>query len=293
MFFDMPLISSVAVSCYLRRLLLLAWWVVLCAALVPDVHAAGTRSTEDDLASDFSDYVPVFTREDAYDDEAYMYFGKSFIVSLGSGLQVWTGLFGRLFKTAFPTFDFRLTSLSDRSAWEFGFSTATHSVSPELHILDFDEETTKPYADFLVGTNLRTFLYYIQWKYYFAGNVDALQRDSGIVSPCPFIGIGLSFLENNFDFRRYDQVVHWKFPMPIKLPIVGEIPVPIPSLVAGMDFALKPRSSTLSIEGRWIPYGSLLDIFTGGAAQKGMDTLFHERRLGDLQSLTARISFIF
>lgn len=240
---------------------------------------AASYSTEESLASDFSDYVPYDDDEDAYEDEAFLYFGKDFGVSLGSGLDAWTGVMSKYFKPAMPTFDFRMLAFSDRLATEFGASSATYRGSiPEY------------------GTStLRLLTVFVDWKYYLRGDSKHLRTTSTVnaLSPNPFVSLGLTYFDLDFEFRTHDQAYYARFSQ-WTAPIVGKLPFPIiPTVAAGLDFALKPRSSSLVIEGRWIPLGSLLDIGTGGQAQPVLDEIFQERRLGDTLSAKASLLFAF
>lgn len=262
--------------------------LISCAFPILSSKAAdATPGSSNDLSSDFSDYVPEYSPEDAYKDESFMYFGKSFLVSGGSGVQAWTGVLGKFFKTAGPILDFRLTSLGDRGSWEFGFNTATYYGEPKVFDVSLGEITG--------ATSMRTSMFYIDRKFYFLNNLVASNsRSTGIVSPNGFFGLGLALLlDAQFELPQHNFVFDLTRISPLSLPIIGRF-VPIPLLSAGLDFSLKPRASSLTLEGKWLPIGSLVDLSPWGEeAQVVLDTFFHERRLGDILSFTANVNFMF
>lgn len=246
--------------------------------LVPDCRAV-PYSIEDELANDFSDFVPSSDDEDVYEDEAFLYFDKNFGVSLGTGIDAWTGVMGKYFKLATPTFDFRLLSFSDRSATEFGTSFSTHHGSIPIY----------------GASTLKVFKVFIDWKYYFRGDLKHLPVTGAVnaISPNPFFTVGLSYFDLSFEFLSLGQVAQNRL-TEWRAPIVGRLPVPIvPTLALGLDFALNPRVSSLVLEGRWLPLGSLLDLVTGEAAQPFLDEVFQEKRFGDVLSANASILFVF
>jgi len=222
----------------------------------------------DDLP-DFSDYVPEYPEDDAYIDETFMYFGKSFGLSFGTGAEIWSGALGEVFKPAYPILDFRLTSFTDiRSALQFGCSIATHPGNIPLY----------------GSSEMRLLLLYIDWKHYF----EPSPKMSGhIASAAPYFSLGLSYVDLNLKYHDLNQENNFRG-LEWKAPILGKLPFPVwPSLALGVDFALNPRNSSLTLEGRWRPLGSYF------GKSIALDELTGERRLGDLFLFTSYVTFVF
>jgi hypothetical protein len=236
--------------------------------------AAG-YSTESEVISDFSDYVPVRNEDDTYDDESSMYFAKSFGVGIGTGAEFWSGAAAKVFKPAFPIFDFRLLSFSEGNwASQFGISISSHHGTPSTG----------------VGlTSVRLMRIYVDLKYYFISENFAAHNssDTQIASVLPFLSVGLNYL--NFDIELHDQnamqnirVNDWN------APIFGKMPFPVlPAVAAGMDFALKPRSSSMTLELRWMPVGR----YAGN--EPLLDQFFPDQKFGDMLFVTTHVNFIF
>src|SRR3989344_6210493 len=62
---------------------------------------AGTQ----ELTNPFSDFVPFEDEYDVDEDERFMYFGRFFAVSLGTGLHLFGGNIGKIYNTALPIVD--------------------------------------------------------------------------------------------------------------------------------------------------------------------------------------------
>lgn len=83
-----------------------------------------------ELANPFSDFVPFEDEYDIDEDERFMYFGRFFAVSLGTGMHVFGGNIGKLYNTAIPVLDFRLIYFFDfRLAGQVGLSSASHAFN--------------------------------------------------------------------------------------------------------------------------------------------------------------------
>ncbi|MGZ3662388.1 MAG: hypothetical protein ACXVCK_19980, partial [Bdellovibrionota bacterium] len=83
-----------------------------------------------ELANPFSDFVPFEDEYDIDEDERFMYFGRFFAVSLGTGMHVFGGNIGKLYNTAIPVLDFRLIYFFDfRLAGQIGVSSASHAFN--------------------------------------------------------------------------------------------------------------------------------------------------------------------
>lgn len=247
--------------------------LILLVSAWASVAVAAGYSTEGDVNADFSDYVPTQNPDDTYDDESSMYFGKSFAVGLGTGASIWSGAASKVFKPALPIFDFRLLTFSEGGwAGQFGISLSSHHGNP-------------------LGTGLvsvRLMRLYVDLKYYFvSGAVAQNSNQSTVSSAMPFLSIGANYL--NFDVEVHDQnsienirVSEWTSP------IFGKLPFPIlPAVAAGMDFALKPRSSSLTVEFRWMPLGRY------AGRQPVLDQYFGDQKFGDMLFATTYVNFIF
>jgi hypothetical protein len=255
--------------------------------------AAAPYSTESDLSGDFSDFVPVMTQEDAYKDESFMYFGKDYSVSLGAGMQSWSGIMGRFYGPSFPAIDFRVGTFSDYSTWEFGFNFASYygkAVPLDQNLINANLGINLP----TLNHKMNIFIYYVNWKYYFDGDLSMFTGASGMHTTCPFAGVGLAFMEVSGESAAYPNYTNnEKFPLEMSMPIFGHMPIPIPYLIFGTDIALKPGSLSLSLEGRWIPVGTFFEMYSNGKYDSAISSAYNESRIGDMLSATIRTTFVF
>jgi len=253
----------------------LPWYLALAFVLcLPIAHAAEPAEFDQRSGSgDFSDFAPVYENEDVYEDESFMYFNKSFGLSIGTGIQMWTGSqieigpasFSNALGSALPVIDGSFLFLGDHWVPELGFFFAKHDGKTD-QLLDF---------------SLRELQLSAGLRYYF--NVG--QRSSGGYPAAAYLGFAVSYeaisIENKTgNTARSKNFSTWK------VPLLGELPLPIaPSFSAGMDFALKPGSSALNFQARWMPLDSVAKL-AGFSDSDGL-------RLGNKISLTSHVVFMF
>ncbi|MCO5142213.1 MAG: hypothetical protein M9962_03885 [Oligoflexia bacterium] len=186
--------------------------------LLQPAHAADEPqpgSTE--LANPFSDYVPFEDEYDVDEDERFMYFGRFFAVSLGTGVHQFGGNIGKLYNTALPVLDFRLIYFFDfRLAGSIGISSSAHA---------FNAQPNGP-----VEVNL--FRFNADLKYYF----DTKNVGAAITAANPYIIAGVSQTYRTQVFQQRGDIGKDR-----TLAVNGGL---------GMEFALKPRKTSLGIEGR-------------------------------------------
>jgi hypothetical protein len=226
------------------------------------------------IITELDDFVPV-DAEDPYADESFMYFAKDFGLSLGTGAQIWTGAMAKTYKPTFPIADLRFFKFVDsRLVWQSGVAFS---------------QFAGPYRA-NSSTTLRLMLISTELKYYFQSSYTsylASTNKAAIVTPSPYFSAGLTYIDANFQFFNNGSTTNWRL-TELNTPILGKIPMPvIPTVAVGMDIALQPRKSSLSLEARWIPIGSWageIDL---------LDEFFGEKRLGDLFSFAAQAVFVF
>jgi opacity protein-like surface antigen len=174
-----------------------------------------TGATE--LANPFSDFVPFEDEYDVDEDERFMYFGRFFAVSLGSGLHKFGGNIGKLYNTAIPVLDFRLIYFFDfRLAGEIGLSSASHAFSAQE-----------------VGvTEVNILRVNADLKYY----LDTKNWGAAVTMANPYVIAGVS---QTFRTQAFQNTGKVEKDNALAL-----------SAGAGMEFALKPRKVSLGIEGR-------------------------------------------
>lgn len=188
---------------------------LLLAPLPVAAEEAGSGSQE--LANPFSDFVPFEDEYDIDEDERFMYFGRFFAVSLGTGMHVFGGNLGKLYNTAVPVLDFRLIYFFDfRLAGSIGLSSASHA---------FNAEPNGPVEVSLLRINS-------DLKYYF----DTKNVGAAITAANPYVVAGVSQTFRTQVFQAHNTVEK-----------DNAFAV---SVGGGMEFALKPRKSSIGIEGR-------------------------------------------
>ena len=178
-------------------------------------QAADDNAAE--LANPFSDYVPFEDEYDIDEDERFMYFGRFFAVSLGTGMHVFTGNIGKLYNTAIPVLDFRLIYFFDfRLAGQFGVSSASHAFS----------------AAPTGFVEVKLFRLNGDLKYYF------YTRDSSatITAANPYIVAGVS---QTFRTQLFQDLQTTQKDTALAI-----------SAGAGLEFVIKPRKTSIGIEGR-------------------------------------------
>ncbi|MGE3262136.1 MAG: hypothetical protein AB7K68_10180 [Bacteriovoracia bacterium] len=170
-----------------------------------------------ELANPFSDFVPFEDEYDVDEDERFMYFGRFFAVSLGSGLHKFGGNIGKLYNTAIPVLDFRLLYFFDfRLAGQIGISSASHA---------FNAVPNGAVEVSLMRINA-------DMKYY----MDTKDWGAAVTMANPYIIAGVS---NTFRTQAFQTLNKVEKDTAFAL-----------SAGAGMEFALKPRKTSLGIEGR-------------------------------------------
>lgn len=190
-----------------------------CALLKPAaVYAAPEEQPQSgsaELANPFSDFVPFEDEYDVDEDERFMYFGRFFGVSLGTGMQRFTGNIGRLYNTALPVMDFRLIYFFDfRLAGVIGVNSASHAYSAL--------ETG--------ATDVNLFRLNADLKYYF----NTRNAGAAITAASPYLIGGVSQTFRTVGFNN-------QITKDTAFGVSGGL---------GMEFALKPRKTAIGIEGR-------------------------------------------
>ncbi|MCO5141497.1 MAG: hypothetical protein M9962_00235 [Oligoflexia bacterium] len=257
-------------KCHYLDLVYLVFVVICCLSVSFYAQAATEISAQEDL-SYFDEYVPYYLDEDTYAEESFMYFGKDFGFSLGTGVSIWTGALGKYFKPAYPILEMRLLWFTGyRSSIQYTGSLVTHHAEiPEWGL-----------------TKLRMIFISIDYKYYF----ESAYPSSGfeLISSMPYITFGLSYINLTLSKHRQNTeesfgILEWK------TPLFGKIPVPIwPSVGLGIDLTLKPRVSSLTFEAKWkIPLGT----YEGDIPI--LDQLTSEKKIGDNFMFSTFINFVF
>lgn len=185
---------------------------------MPSAFAADEASQPgpQELSNPFSDFVPFEDEYDIDEDERFMYFGRFFGISLGTGIHTYGGNIGRLYNTALPVLDFRLIYFFDfRLAGQLGISNASHAFQANLG----------PVQVGMLRLNG-------DLKYYF----DTKNMGATISVTNPYMVGGLSRVFRSQAFET---------PGTIEKDNSFEL-----SAGLGMEFALKPRKTSLGIEGR-------------------------------------------
>jgi hypothetical protein len=200
--------------------------ILLCALLLLRLLApAPARAAEEqqqagnqELANPFSDFVPFEDEYDIDDDERFMYFGRFFAVSLGTGMHLFGGNLGKLYNTAIPVLDFRLIYFFDfRLAGSIGVSSASHAFhaapvgAVEVNLLRLNADL----------------------KYYF----DVKNMGATITTANPYMVVGGSQTFRSQVFQTYNSVEK-----DTAFAVSGGL---------GMEFALKPRKTSIGVEGRY------------------------------------------
>jgi hypothetical protein len=178
-----------------------------------DQPQAGTQ----ELANPFSDFVPFEDEYDIDEDERFMYFGRFFGISLGTGFHRFGGNIGKLYNTALPVLDFRTIYFFDfRLAGQLGLSSASHA---------FNAVPLGAVEVSLLRINL-------DMKYYF----DTKNVGAAITAANPYTIVGVSQTFRSQAFQTQGEVQKDN-----AFAVSGGL---------GMEFALKPRKTSLGFEGR-------------------------------------------
>ncbi len=215
---------------------------------------AQTGSQE--LSNPFSDFVPFEDEYDVDEDERFMYFGRFFAVSLGTGVHTFGGNIGKLYNTAVPVLDFRLLYFFDfRLAGQLGISSASHAY------VDAEDENAV--------VNISLFRINADLKYYF----DTKNVGAAITMANPYAILGVSRVMRTQNFTS-DQTSDSDSAMAV-------------SVGAGMEFALKPRKTSLGVEGR-IHQMFFKDRYEDDFATSGIPD-----RTGNMYSIITSVIFFF
>ena len=223
----------------------------------PAVAAPGEDSAQSgtaELANPFSDFVPFEDEYDVDEDERFMYFGRFFGVSLGTGFNTFTGNIGKLYNTALPIMDFRLIYFFDfRLAGSLGISSASHA---------FAATQTGSVSVNLMRINA-------DLKYYFnTKNVGA-----AITSASPYLIGGVS---QTFRAQTFNDLGQVQKDNALAVSAGG-----------GVEFALKPRKTSLGFETR-LHQIFFRDRYAETFADDGIpDTT------GNMVSFTTNVTFYF
>ena len=201
--------------------------ISLCVSLLalsasPRAHAASATDdpppgSTQELANPFSDFVPFEDEADVDEDERFMYFGRFFGISLGSGLHKFTGNIGKLYNTAIPVADFRLIYFFDfRLAGQIGLSSASHAF----------------YAEPNGSVEINLMRLNADLKYY----MDTKNWAAAVTMASPYLVGGASQTFRSQAFQTLNRVEKDN-----AFALSGG---------AGVEFALKPRKTSIGIEGR-------------------------------------------
>lgn len=186
-------------------------------AFAASAARAQSEAPETQYQNPFADYVPFEDEYDVDEDERFMYFGKTFAINMGTGANVFGGNIGKLYNTAVPVFNFGLLYFFDfRFAGQLFFGLSNHAFSAIPN--GFVEVKLMR-----VGADL---------KYYF----DTRDLSATVTAANPYViaGVGNTFRTQVFqDFSTVDKDTALNI-----------------SAGFGFEFALKPRTTSLGIEGR-------------------------------------------
>src|SRR3989344_3125591 len=187
------------------------------AALSATPAAAQTEAPETQYQNPFADYVPFEDEYDVDEDERFMYFGKTFAVSMGSGANVFGGNIGKLYNTSVPVFNFGLLYFFDfRFAGQLFFGLSNHAFAAQPN--GFVEVKL-----LRVGADL---------KYYF--DTKDLSATITAANPYVIVGVGNTFRTQVLqEFSTVDKDAALAI-----------------SAGFGFEFALRPRTTSVGIEGR-------------------------------------------
>jgi hypothetical protein len=207
-----------------------------------------------ELANPFSDFVPFEDEYDIDEDERFMYFGRFFAISLGTGLHKFGGNIGKLYNVAVPVVDFRMMYFFDfRLAGNIGISSASHA---------FNAEPNGAVEVSILRLNA-------DMKYYF----DTKNVGAAITAANPYAIVGVSQTFRSQAFQTLNDVQKDN-----ALAVSGGL---------GMEFALKPRKTSLGIEGRAHQI-FFRDRFEQTYLQSGLNDLS-----GNMYSLITSVIFFF
>lgn len=192
--------------------------------LLPLLGSPHARAEEDkpqagaqELANPFSDFVPFEDEYDIDEDERFMYFGRFFGIALGTGLHRFTGNIGKLYNTALPVMDFRMLYFFDfRLAGQLGLNSSSHAFN----------------AVPLGAVEVSMLRLSYDMKYYF----DTKNVGAAITAANPYAILGVA---QNFRSQAYQTL--------------GQVQKDTAFSVSGglgMEFALKPRKTSIGFEGR-------------------------------------------
>lgn len=171
-----------------------------------------------ELSNPFSDYVPFEDEYDIDEDERFMYFGRFFGISLGTGLHQFGGNIGKLYNTALPVLDFKMIYFFDfRLAGAFGVSSAAHA---------FNAQPIGP-------VEVKIMRITGDMKYYF----DVKNAGAMITASSPYLVAGLAQNLRTQAFQAGGSISKDN-----SLSISGGM---------GLEFALKPRKTSIGVEGRY------------------------------------------
>ena len=191
--------------------------VLLFFCTAPSFAAEDASTATQELSNPFSDFVPFEDEYDIDEDERFMYFGRFFAISLGSGLHRFGGNIGKLYNTAIPVVDFKFIYFFDfRLAGQVGFSSASHA---------FDAEPTGVTEVSLLRLNG-------DLKYYF----DTKELSAAFTAANPYVVAGISQTFRTQAFQTKGQVQKDN-----AFAINGGL---------GMELAIKPRKTSIGVEGR-------------------------------------------
>lgn len=187
--------------------------------LAPLAHSAEDQQQagSQELANPFSDFVPFEDEYDIDEDERFMYFGRFFAISLGTGIHKFGGNIGKLYNVAVPVMDFRMIYFFDfRLAGQLGVSSASHA---------FNAEPNGAVEVSLLRINF-------DMKYYF----DTKNVGAAVTAANPYAIVGVSQTFRSQAFQTLNDVQKDN-----AFAVSGGL---------GMEFALKPRKTSLGFEAR-------------------------------------------
>jgi len=240
--------------------------IFILVVFIPFVAAKADEDSSKIIGSDFSNYVPVTSEEDAYSDENFMYFDTKFLISLGTGFQSWTSGAGKIFSPAYPTLELKLSHFTDvRFAIQYGFSYVNYAGNIAI-------------ADTVNGRsgliNLSQMRFSVDGKYFLRNSMQSQNDDNTmkVQSPNAFLLAGIEYSNYNLVFQQSNE----SFKFSGAMPCVG----------IGMDFALKPHHSSLEVEARYYPAGLVFpDLDFGG--------LIGGSRIGNVMAINTAVKFLF
>ncbi len=248
-------------------------------------HSADPLTSAPIDNGDFVDFAPAYSEDNTHRDEAFKYFEKNYLASLGTGMDRFTGLMGSSLRPSFPTLDARFAKFFDfRKAMEFRISNSRFAGTMNNDILVplglFEMAAAANLTNNFVETQF--FRAGVGFKFYAENDTPELWgiSDKAFWSPNYFFGMGMNFARLMIDMPRANQQ--------------ADLDMTVPHVALGIDFFSRTPSTntnrfppTLGFEARYTLFGTWLQTIGYRNTSGGTGSL------GNLLSLNALVNFAF